>query len=144
MHKVFSLCSVFTDCCLGVALVRCSHTYWTVTHVIGQLVKLLQAFASTFIPDFSLLEICDQDFCSLLDINMFRNGASYSTRKQSVFLCRHYICCTEFQQEYINAIRASRSLWTQCTHCYCTMLSNIFTRYTEMSCQGRLVQQVMP
>jgi hypothetical protein len=35
---------------------------------VGQLVKLLLAFTSTFIFVFSLLEIHDQAFCSLLDM----------------------------------------------------------------------------
>jgi hypothetical protein len=33
---------------------------------------------------------------------------------------------------------------TLCTLCHCTVLSNIYTRYREVSCQCRLVQQVMP
>jgi hypothetical protein len=37
---------------------------------------LLLALASTVIPGFSLLEIHDQDFFSLLDMYVFRNGAS--------------------------------------------------------------------
>jgi hypothetical protein len=37
---------------------------------------LLLALASTVIPGFSLLDIHDQDFCPLLDMYMFRNGAS--------------------------------------------------------------------
>jgi hypothetical protein len=42
----------------------------------------------------SLLEIRDQDFCALLNMYVFANGASFSTKEGSVFLCRHYICCT--------------------------------------------------
>jgi hypothetical protein len=38
----------------------------------------LLAFASTVIPGFGLLEIYDQEFCSLLDMDVFRNGASCS------------------------------------------------------------------
>jgi hypothetical protein len=45
----------------------------------------------TVIPGFSLLEIHDQDFCSLLDMYVFRNGASCSTKEGSVFLCRPYV-----------------------------------------------------
>jgi hypothetical protein len=48
---------------------------------------LLLAFASTVIPGFSLLEVHDQDFYSLLDMYVFRNGASSSTKEGSVFLC---------------------------------------------------------
>jgi hypothetical protein len=61
---------------------------------LGQSVKLLLAFASTVIPGFSLLEIHDQDFYSLLDMYVFQNGASSSMKERSVFLCRHYVCCT--------------------------------------------------
>jgi hypothetical protein len=38
---------------------------------VGQSVKFLLVFTSTVIPGFSLLEICDQDFYSLLDTYMF-------------------------------------------------------------------------
>jgi hypothetical protein len=64
------------------------------TNSFGWSVKLLIAFASTVIPGFSLFEIHDQDFYSLLDIYLFRNETSSSTKEGSVFLCRHYICCT--------------------------------------------------
>jgi hypothetical protein len=57
-------------------------------------VKLLLAFTSTAIPGFSLLKIHDQDFCSLLDLYVFQNGASSSTREGSVILCRLYDCYT--------------------------------------------------
>jgi hypothetical protein len=59
----------------------------------GRLFKLLMAFASTVIPGFSLLEIHDQDFYSLLYMYMFRNWASSSTKEVSVFLCKRYVCC---------------------------------------------------
>jgi hypothetical protein len=49
-------------------------------HSVGRLVKLLLILASTVIPGFSLLDIHDQDFYSLLDMYVFRNGASSSTR----------------------------------------------------------------
>jgi hypothetical protein len=38
--------------------------------------KMMLAFVSTVIPDFSLLEIRGQDFYSLLEMYEFRNGAS--------------------------------------------------------------------
>jgi hypothetical protein len=38
-------------------------------------------FASTVIPGFSLLEIHEQDFYSLLDMYVFGNGASSSTKE---------------------------------------------------------------
>jgi hypothetical protein len=55
---------------------------------------LLLAFANTVIPGFSLLEIHDQDFCSLLDMYVFRNGAPSSMKEAPVFLYRGYVCCT--------------------------------------------------
>jgi hypothetical protein len=51
---------------------------------VGRSVKLLLAFASTVIPGFSLLQIHDQDICSLLDMYVFRNGAYSSTKEGSV------------------------------------------------------------
>jgi hypothetical protein len=48
--------------------------------------RFLLTFTSTVIPGFSLIEIHEQDFCSLLDMYVFRNGASSSTRKEFVFL----------------------------------------------------------
>jgi hypothetical protein len=42
----------------------------------------------TVIPGFSLLEIHDKNFCSRLDIYLFKNGASPSTKEVSVFLYR--------------------------------------------------------
>jgi hypothetical protein len=51
-------------------------------------------FASTVIPGFSLLEIHDREFCSVLDTYMFRNGASSSAKGgRAIFLCRRYVCC---------------------------------------------------
>jgi hypothetical protein len=51
----------------------------------GQYVILLLAFASPVIPVFSLLEIHDKDFYSLLDMYVFRNMASSSTMEGSDF-----------------------------------------------------------
>jgi hypothetical protein len=45
---------------------------------VGRSVELLLALASTVIPGFSLLDIHGQDFYSLLDMYMFRNGAFFS------------------------------------------------------------------
>jgi hypothetical protein len=47
--------------------------------------KLLLAFASIVISDFSLLKIHDQDFFSLLDKHVFRKETSSSTRKRPVY-----------------------------------------------------------
>jgi hypothetical protein len=66
--------------------VKCLFKYsWSV----GQSATLLLV-----IPGFSLLDIHDQDFCSLLDMYVFRNGASSSMREGSIFLCGRYVCCT--------------------------------------------------
>jgi hypothetical protein len=117
----------------------------TATAWLGRLVKLLLAFASAVIPGFSLLKIHDQEgFCSLLDMYVFRNGASSLSREGSVFLCRHYVCCTVVSARVYPRGHSIQSLWSLCTLCHCTILINVYTRYTEVSCQCRLVQQVMP
>jgi hypothetical protein len=51
--------------------------------LIGRSVKLLLVFARKVIPGFGLLEINDQDFCSFLDMYVFRNGASSKARNSS-------------------------------------------------------------
>jgi hypothetical protein len=43
------------------------------------------AFASSVIPGFSLLEVHDQDFCSLLVLYVFRNEASSLKRDDWYF-----------------------------------------------------------
>jgi hypothetical protein len=111
---------------------------------VGQSVKLLLVLASTGIPGVSFLEIRGQDFCALLDMCVFRNGASSSTREESIFLCRRYFCCAVVSARVYPPVMASRWLWTLRTRCHCTVLSNIYTRYTEVFCQCRLVRQVMP
>jgi hypothetical protein len=57
-------------------------------------VKLPLGFASTVILGFSLLEIYDQDIYSLLDVYVFWNGASFSTKEGSVFPHKLYVCYT--------------------------------------------------
>jgi hypothetical protein len=49
---------------------------------------MLLAFASVLTPGFSLLMIHDQDIDSVLDVHVFRNGASSSMKEESVFLRR--------------------------------------------------------
>jgi hypothetical protein len=46
-----------------------------------------------------------------------------------------------FQHEYIRAVMASRSLWSLFILCCCNILSNMYTRYTEVICQCKLVQE---
>jgi hypothetical protein len=61
-----------------------SRIYWTLLQ-FGRSVKFLLALASSVIPDFSLLEIHDLDYCCPLVIYVFRNGASSSTREGRSF-----------------------------------------------------------
>jgi hypothetical protein len=49
------------------------------------------AFASTVIPAFSLFEIHDQDFCSLVEMYVFRNWASSSMKEGSVLKYLYYL-----------------------------------------------------
>jgi hypothetical protein len=51
-------------------------------------------------------EIHDQDIDSLLDMNVFRKGASSSSKEWS-YLCRSYVCCTAVSTR---AVTTSRSL----------------------------------
>jgi hypothetical protein len=94
---------------------------------VGCLVKLLLAFASTVIPGFSLLEIHDQDSYSLLDMFVFRNGASSSTKEGSVFLCRRYACCTAVSARVYRLCHGAQVTADLCFLCQCTILSNIYT-----------------
>jgi hypothetical protein len=106
---------------------------------VGRSVKVLLTFANTVIPGFSLLEIHDQVFYSLLDMYVFRNGAFSSTKGGGV----GYVSCIAVLPWVIRAVTAPKSLWTLYILCHCTVLSNIYTKYTEVSCQCRLMQQVM-
>jgi hypothetical protein len=90
--------------------------------VSGQSVKLLLTFDSSLIQGYSLLEIHEQDLYSLLDMYVFRNGASSSMKKRSAFLCRRYVRCTVVSARVY-------------PRCHCTILRNIYTRYTQVSSQ---------
>jgi hypothetical protein len=107
------------------------NSYFNLYKVIGRLVKLLLVFASAVIPVFSLLEIHDQDIYSLLDMRAFRNGAS-SAKEDRCFYVGATFVAPQFQHEYIRAVTAPRSLWALCMLCHCTILSNLYTSYTEI------------
>jgi hypothetical protein len=55
---------------------------------VGRSVKLLLAFVSTVIPGSGLLEIHDQDFQSLVDVYVFRNGASSESESELLYYWR--------------------------------------------------------
>jgi hypothetical protein len=102
-------------------------------------VKLLLVFASTVTSGFSLLEIHDQDFHSLLDMYVFPNGPPLRRREGSVFLSSRCLCCTV----------VSARVYTRCYGVKVTMHSlhslspHINTRHTDNFCQYTLVQQIM-
>jgi hypothetical protein len=98
---------------------------------LGWSLQLLLAFASS------------HSWIHLLDMYMFRNGASSSTKEGLVYVGVMFVA-PQFQHEYICAVTASSSLWTLCSLCHCTVLSNIYTGCTKVSCQCSLLQQVMP
>jgi hypothetical protein len=58
-------------------------------------VKMVLAFASTVIPGFSLLEIHDQNFCSLLDMYVFPKPPLKPPRSRTtlcrLFMTSHYM-----------------------------------------------------
>jgi hypothetical protein len=95
------------------------------TWSVGRSVKLLLAFATSVIPGFNFLEIHDQNFCSLLDIYVFRNGASFSA-EWSVFLCRRYTCFTVVSARVLSALSRRPGHYGLSILCHCTIL--IFTQ----------------
>jgi hypothetical protein len=100
---------------------------FTLRSLIGRSVKSLLAFASIVIPSFILFEIHDQDLYSLLDMYVFRNGASSSTKVGWVFLFRRYVCCT--------VVSARVQQRCRCFQITVDSVYHIYTRYTEVSCQ---------
>jgi hypothetical protein len=93
------------------------------------------------------IEIHDQICYSFLDMYVFRNRASSSTKEGSVFLCRRYVCCTVVSARVYprcHGIQVTVNSVHPLSLHYMYILSNIYTRYTEVSCQRRSVQQVMP
>jgi hypothetical protein len=60
----------------------------------GRSVKLLLVFASAVIPGFSLFEVHDQDFYSLLDMHVLEMGLPLRRGEGLIFLCRRYVGCT--------------------------------------------------
>jgi hypothetical protein len=99
----------------------CRPTHWP--QLVSRSVKQLLVFTSTVIPGISLLEINHEDFYSLLDMYKYRNGASSSTRDGSVFVGAMFVA-PQTPHEYIHAVTEFRSLWTLCSFCHCTILSN--------------------
>jgi hypothetical protein len=104
-------------------------------------VKLPLAFTSTLIPGFSLLKIHDQDFYSLLDMYMFRNGASRSTKEDLAFLRRCHVCCTIVSAR-VYPRRHSVQINMDTVHLL-TLHYSIYARNTEVFCQCMLVQRVV-
>jgi hypothetical protein len=65
VRKADCLSLIFIDFYVSALVVR------SIGLSVSQSVKLMLAFSSTVIPGFSLLEIHDQDFYSLLDMYVF-------------------------------------------------------------------------
>jgi hypothetical protein len=75
---------------------------------------------------------------------VFRNGASSSTWEGSVPLCGRYVLCTAVSaREYLRCPDVEIAM-DSVYFCHYTALGSIYTRHAEVSCQCRLVQQVMP
>jgi hypothetical protein len=89
-------------------------------------------------PGFILLEIHEQDLYSLLDMYVFRNGASSSTKEGSVFLFRCHVSCTVVSARPYPRCHSIQITVDSVYHC--TIISNMYSMYTEVSCQCRLVQ----
>jgi hypothetical protein len=71
----------------------------------------LLAFTSTIISGFNLLEIHDEDVYSLLDMYIFRNWASSSTKGgvRSFYVGATFVA-PQFQHGYTGAVTLSRPL----------------------------------
>jgi hypothetical protein len=102
--------------------------------------KLLLAFTSTIIPGFSVLEIHNQGFYSFLDMHVFRNWASSSTKQQFVFMQALRL----LHRSFSTGISALSRRPGHYGLCHCAILSNTYARCTGVSCECRLVHQVMP
>jgi hypothetical protein len=101
-------------------------------HPDDSAVKLLLAFAIS-IPSFSLPEIQDKVLFSSRHVYVSRWGLITDKVGHQPFYGDAMFAAQYCQQEYINAVFVSRSLWTLCILCHWTMLSNIYTRYTVSS-----------
>jgi hypothetical protein len=102
------------------------YTFWSV----GRLNCCSASPAVILVPSRSMTKV----FCSLLDMYVFRNGVSSSTEEGSVFLCRSYVCCTAVSGRVSPRCHGVQLLRTLCSLCHCTILSNIYARYTKAFC----------
>jgi hypothetical protein len=127
---------------IGGSQLRSTPFSWTIT--VGRSIQMPLAFTSIVIPGSNLHETHDQDFCSLLDMYVFRNWATSLTRERSAFLFRHYVCCAIVSARVYLSCHGLQVTGDSVHTCHCTILGNIFTRYTVVFCQCRLVQQFMP
>jgi hypothetical protein len=71
----------------------------------------LLVFEAQSLLSSDLIEIYDQDFCSLLDMRVFRSGASFRREEGSVFLFRRHVCCTKVQSSPVNCCWSSPAQW---------------------------------
>jgi hypothetical protein len=106
--------------------------------LVGRSLKLLLTLANTVIPGFE----SRWDPWTRFVFSPRHVGPSLRRVEGSVFLCRRYVCCTAVSARVYP--HCHDVIWTLCTLCHCTILSKIYTRYTDVSCQCRLVQKVMP
>jgi hypothetical protein len=69
---------------------------WEAVFSVSQSARLLLGLISTVIPVFSLRDIHDQEFGSVLHMYMFRNWIFSLMREgeESIFLRRHHVGCT--------------------------------------------------
>jgi hypothetical protein len=92
---------------------------------VGRSVKLLLAFASTLIPGL----VSSRTMTNIFVLSCFEIRRLLRRGRDRSFCVGDRFVAPQFQHEYIRTLTASRSLWTLCTLCYCTILSNIYTRY---------------
>jgi hypothetical protein len=89
----FSAFTVYSDWLQG--LVTLTGLHWR-NRLAGLWVLRLNCCWSLPVKSFlasGLIEIYEQDFCSVLDMYVFRSGAPFRRWKGSAVPCRRYVCC---------------------------------------------------
>jgi hypothetical protein len=105
------------------------HTGLTHSRVLGRLNSCWPSPAQSFLTSVSSRSIT-KTFILFYTWKCFEMGPPLRRRRGRSFCVGAPLVAPQFQHEYIRAVTASRSLL-----CHCTVLSNIYTRYTEVSFQ---------
>jgi hypothetical protein len=114
---------------------------WPPSQLVDRLNYCWPSPAETFLASFSSRSM-SKIFILSYTHTCFKMGPHLRWRRGRSFYVGATFVALWFQHEYICAVTVSRSLRTLWTLCHSTILSYIYTKYTEVFCQCRLVQQV--